>query len=665
MFACVLGLAAAILAAAPAETAPAVSPPPVEDYGRLPGMEHVTLSPAGDRYAFVARVGDQRRVVAGTFDHKVLANVPIGKVKVVGLEWAGDDHLLATTSATVNLGYGFSLSKTELASVVVLNLAARTSFTVFDPKFGGRVANTVVGNYGAAQISGRWYGFFGAYTYDQTGRPLQDENGELYPELYRVDLDTGAYILVGRGQPDLDDWLVGPDGKIAARSFYTEKNGAWRVTSAVSGHGPLLSGRDLGGGASILGFGKTPDTVLVDTPSDKGEVGREIPLAGGPAKEVIDDEAVAETLIDPINHLWIGVTEESDGQPARMFDPARERVIQAAIKAFPGYIVHLVSYSADFKHLILKTEGGDDSGTYWFLDMSGAQGRADPIGMPYPSIGPSDVGPTRMIDYKAADGLVLHGVLTLPPGRKASNLPIVVMPHGGPVARDYPGFDYWAQAFASRGYAVFQPNFRGSSGYGAALRDAGYGQWGRKMQTDISDGLAELVKEGIADPKRACIVGWSYGGYAALAGVTVQHGLYRCAVSMAGVADLSGFLSYIDDKFGADTAAKRDEKKFLGVTSIWTNAQVNDISPVKLAARADAPILLIHGDNDTTVPIEQSQAMKRALDADGKPVDFITLPGADHWLLEEDARVAMLKASVAFVMKYDPPDPAPTAVAAK
>jgi dipeptidyl aminopeptidase/acylaminoacyl peptidase len=662
MFACVLGLAAAILAAAPAETAPAASPPLVEDYGKLPGMEYVTLSPAGDRFAFVARVGDQRRVVAGTFDHKILANAPIGKVKVVGLQWAGDDHLLATTSATVNLGYGFSLSKTELESVVVLNLAARTSFTVFDPRFGGRVANTVAGDYGAAQISGRWYGFFGAYTYDQTGHPLQDDDGLLYPELYRVDLDTGAYTLVGRGQSDLDDWLVGPDGKIAARGFYNEKNGAWRVTGDAK---ILLAGRDLAGGASILGFGKTVDTLLVETPGEKGEVEQEIPLAGGPAKDVIDDEAVSATLIDPINHLWIGVTEESDSQPAKMFDPVREHVIQAALKAFHGYVVHLVSYSADFKHLILKTEGGDDSGTYWFLDMSGPQGVANPIGMPYPSIGPAEVGPTRMIDYKAADGLVLHGVLTLPPGRKASNLPIVVMPHGGPVARDYPGFDYWAQAFASRGYAVFQPNFRGSSGYGAALRDAGNGQWGRKMQTDISDGLAELVKEGIADPKRACIVGWSYGGYAALAGVTVQRDLYRCAVSMAGVADPAGLLSYIDDKYGADTAAKRNEKVFLGVTSKWSYAQVNDISPVKLASRADAPILLIHGDNDTTVPIDQSQAMKRALDAAGKPVEFLTLPGADHWLLEEDARVAMLKASVAFVLKYDPPDPAPAAVAAK
>src|SRR6202007_2715282 len=132
-------------------------------------------------------------------------------------------------------------------------------------------------------------------------------------------------------------------------------------------------------------------------------------------------------------------------------------------------------------------------------------------------------------------------------GREAKGLPLVVMPHGGPEAHDRPGFDWWAQAFASRGYAVFQPNFRGSDGSGDAFRDAGFGQWGRKMQTDISDGVAELARRGIVDPKLVCIVGASYGGYAALAGVTLQHGLYRCAVSYAGVANMDSMQIYDTD----------------------------------------------------------------------------------------------------------------------
>ena len=229
-------------------------------------------------------------------------------------------------------------------------------------------------------------------------------------------------------------------------------------------------------------------------------------------------------------------------------------------------------------------------------------------------------------------------------------------PHGGPGARDYPGFGWWPQAYASRGYAVFQPNFRGSTGYGEAFRAAGDGQWGRKMQTDISDGVAELAHEGVVDPKRACIVGGSYGGYAALAGVTVQHGLYRCAVSFAGISD-------IGKMYGDDTRESADSpdlthalKLQLGDRSGW-----RAVSPARLADKADAPILLIHGKDDTVVPISQSDAMEKALLAAGKPVERLTLPGGDHWLLGEDARVAMLKSSVAFVEKYNPPDARPPA----
>jgi dipeptidyl aminopeptidase/acylaminoacyl peptidase len=306
--------------------------------------------------------------------------------------------------------------------------------------------------------------------------------------------------------------------------------------------------------------------------------------------------------------------------------------------------------------MIVFTDGGDDSGTYWFVNID--KGSADPLGKAYPTVTSKDVGPVRMIDYKAADGLDLHGVLTLPPGREARNLPLVVMPHGGPWARDYPKFDYWAQAFASRGYAVFQPNFRSSTGYGQALYEAGYGEWGRKMQTDISDGAAELARQGIVDPKRACIVGWSYGGYAAQAGVTVQHRLYRCAVSMAGVSDLAKQLKYTEDEAGIDSPAARTWSLFLGVKSDW--GVLRDISPAMLASRADAPILLIHGNDDTVVPIAQSDEMEKALQAAGKPVERVTLKGADHWLLEQDTRVAMLKASVAFVQKYNPADSAPS-----
>jgi dipeptidyl aminopeptidase/acylaminoacyl peptidase len=308
-----------------------------------------------------------------------------------------------------------------------------------------------------------------------------------------------------------------------------------------------------------------------------------------------------------------------------------------------------VSWSADFKRLIVFTQRRGDPGTYWLVDGASAQVYGDA----YPGIPDASVAETRVVVYKAGDGLEIHGILTLPPGRDPKNLPLVVMPHGGPQAHDTLGFDWWAQAFAGRGYAVFQPNFRGSDGYGLEFRDAGFGQWGRKMQTDISDGVAELARQGLVDPKRACIVGGSYGGYAALAGVTVQQGLYRCAVSYGGVTDLPRMLDDEAQARGYVSATMRYWKQFMGVKP-GSDPHLADISPARLASRADAPILLIYGKDDTVVLPDQSLRMEQALRRAGKSVELVVYPGTDHWLLEEPSRMAMVKASVEFVLKHNP-----------
>jgi dipeptidyl aminopeptidase/acylaminoacyl peptidase len=239
-------------------------------------------------------------------------------------------------------------------------------------------------------------------------------------------------------------------------------------------------------------------------------------------------------------------------------------------------------------------------------------------------------------------------------------LPAIVLPHGGPAARDYPEFDWWAQAFASRGYAVFQPNFRGSTGYGPKLERAGDGQWGRAMQTDISDGLADLVRQGLVDPKRVCIMGGSYGGYAALAGVTLQKGLYRCAVSVAGVSDLQDLAKREIHDSDQDQILSRQLDRQLGPFDA-----LKAVSPIRLADHADAPILLIHGKDDTVVPYAQSVAMEKALKQQGKPVEFVTLPGEDHWLSRGATRLQMLTAADAFIERYNPPDANPAALAGR
>ncbi|HEX4197271.1 MAG TPA: S9 family peptidase [Caulobacteraceae bacterium] len=625
--------------------------PPVEAYARLPAMADVTLSPSGARYAYVTVDGETRKLVAATVDgNQALFASDIGKAKIVRIDWAGDDHLLVQVSHTASLGPEFAMTQLEFSAVIAINVTTGRAISVFSGN--ETVLDAVFNVAGTARVNGRWYGYFGGITLKKGLNGYAFDHG--YPDLYRVDLDTGDTSIAARGGESSHDWLVGPDGSVIARALYHQKTGDWAVAAGDAAGDPLTSGRDPIEGPSLLARGKTPEAILIEQPSDQGDVYVQAPLSGAPREVVGDGVGISEPLFDRNTRLWIGQIAEGDMPETTMFDAAVNGRMQSVRRAFPGLSARLVSFDASFNRLMVFTSGTGDSGTYWLVDVAGH--KANPLGYEYPDVQPADVGSIQMVTWKAADGLELHGVLSLPPGRAAKNLPVIVMPHGGPQARDYPVFDWWAQVFASRGYAVFQPNFRGSDGYGGSFRDAGFGQWGRKMQTDVSDGLAELARQGVVDPKRACIVGWSYGGYAALAGVTVQNGLYRCAVSMAGVSDLSSFLSYEADKQGSISATMRYWKRFMGDTSAFGGG-LGSISPAALAGHADAPVLLVHGRDDTVVPFAQSVEMADALKRAGKPVSFVSLDGADHWLLREDTRIAMAKASAAFVLKYDPPDP--------
>ncbi len=656
MFRVILGGLVAVLLGGGAFAAPQ-PPPPVEDYGRMPAMAHVTLSPAGQRYAFVETLGGKSRLVIADTNNHVLQAYRVGALKMEGLRWAGEDHLLLFTSVTANL-VDFRVEKNELAAVVVVSAVQNKAFSVFQTPVQTKVATAVFGTYGSAEIDGHWYGFFGGLTYNRQTLALVRPNprdGFYRPDLYKVDLDTGAISLAASGQEQISGWLVSRQGKVAARLLYNQTTGAWRLYPSDWGGEELAKGTAPIHDVSIAGFGRTAGEVLLESGGAEHDVLQEISLADGQVKATYDADKVGAPLYDRTTGLWVGETYESDdARSSKFYAPEQEAKLSAALRVFPKLITRLISYSADFNRMILFTEGGDDSGTYWIVDI--ARHTAQMLGCPYPTIVAAHVGPVRWVGYKAADGLAMKGVLTLPPGRAARNLPLVVMPHGGPEAHDMPGFHYWAQAFAARGYAVWQPNFRGSDGSGNAFRDAGYGQWGRKMQTDISDGVSELVRQGLVDPKRACIVGASYGGYAALAGVTLQHGLYRCAASYGGVADLDRMLDFETQRTGDFSATMRFWKKFMGAKTSGGSG-LGEISPDRLADQADSPILLIHGVDDTVVPIDQSQAMERALKRAGKPVELVTLPGADHWLLEEPARIAMVKATVAFVLAHNPPDP--------
>jgi dipeptidyl aminopeptidase/acylaminoacyl peptidase len=633
-------LAAVVAAALPRFAVAA--PPPLEAYGRLPAIEDAALSPSGGRFAVIMADKDGRKVVVRASDGEVLGGLGFGSAKVRGVDFAGEDHVLITITATVSRPV-MGLSTTEMAGLIVFNLKTRASYMIFGKS--NQYMDAISGFYGARQVGGKWCAYVGGVTWEAIGPHAG--GGVVYPDLYRVDLDTGRPEKVATSAQRDRDWLIGADGEVLANSVYDANRRQYTIYPGAGMERPVIqrAGDD---SVALLSPGRAPGTVVVVERTKDTIVGREIALSGGGEGAVlISGDNAAGVLVDRDDHMLVGMSSLSG---EKLLDPLLQRRIDGSRATFAGEEVHLAAFSHDFAKMIFRTEGPHDAGRYWLVDAVARS--AIPLGEAHPDVPPTEVGPTRMFAYKAADGLAMDGVLTLPPGREAKNLPVIVMPHGGPIViGDRVGFDWWAQALASRGYAVFQPNYRGTLGYGEAFRHAADGEYGRKMQTDISDGMAALAQAGIVDPKRACIVGASYGGYAALAGVTLQHGLYRCAVSVAGVSDMGRMLIWTRER--GDARDTRAQDFWRGLTGAQA-ADMDAVSPLKAAAKADAPILLIHGQDDSVVPIEQSRAMQKALAGAGKPADFVLMNGEDHWLSSAPTRLAMLSAVVAFVEKNDP-----------
>lgn len=244
-----------------------------------------------------------------------------------------------------------------------------------------------------------------------------------------------------------------------------------------------------------------------------------------------------------------------------------------------------------------------------------------------PRLPQAALSPTRVVNYTSSDGTPLWGYLTTPTSPGVH--PLVVLPHGGPEARDSYAYNFMVQFLAWRGYAVFQPNFRGSEGSGRRFAAAGHRQWGRIMQNDITDGVQHLIATGAADGQRICILGASYGGYAALAGATLTPDLYRCAISIAGDSDLIELLNHERREEGRGSMAYSYWRRLVGDPNEDREALIA-VSPARQAARARIPILLIHGEDDQIVPIEQSELMRQALRRAGRDAELITFEDEGH-----------------------------------
>lgn len=327
----------------------------------------------------------------------------------------------------------------------------------------------------------------------------------------------------------------------------------------------------------------------------------------------------------------IGYTYVEDKRQTVYFDPEFKALAASLSKALPNLpLVNFISSSVDGQKILLFAGSDNDPGRYYLYDkVTRSLGE---VLVDRPQLTGRHLASVKPITYRAADGVMIPAYLTLPPGKSPNGLSAIVLPHGGPSARDEWGFDWLSQFFAARGYAVIQPNYRGSAGYGDIwLNENGFKGW-RTSIGDVSAAARYLVTEGIADPKRIAIVGWSYGGYAALQSAATDPTLYRAVVAIAPVTDLGLIKSE-----AANFTNKRETIQFIG-----SGPHVVEGSPVRVARQIAAPVLLIHGDLDTNVSIRHSEKMQAELLKHGKSVEFVRYKGLEHQLADGEARAQLL-----------------------
>jgi dipeptidyl aminopeptidase/acylaminoacyl peptidase len=647
----VLGFAFLVLAHSVHAGASAVAP--VEAFGAMPEVSDVDLSPDGTLLAWHDESAKGSRVVM--FDlgtQKYRRAIPIDHgAKFRSLQWADNETLLITVSVFSNTGeaaaaWHYEFFRTFAADVaggkdrMLLMADGARDFVTGADLLAARTTKpktVIMSTLDYSATAGR----------QETGSRLaghRKDSGWVW-EVFEVDTRTGKGTKIEEGTQFTDQWLIDKSGNVVARSEWDPKEQSYTILAKKGlGWRNLLRQESH---AVMQGHTADETAIILSATNDQGRaILQTLPLDGSAKQVLLEDSTydVSDVVVDRFTRAPVSAELGGLVGSLHWFDPQAEKQYRSVAGAFPGKRVAVYGHTENNRLGLALVEGPSSPTTYYLVDF--VTHKADMVGESYSGLANVTLGEVRAITYKSRDGTSIPAYLTIPPGTSGKNLPLVVLPHGGPESRDTYSFDWWVQFLAVRGYAVLQPQFRGSTGFGEAWRKAGYHQWGGLMQDDVTDGVAALVDQGIADADRICIVGASYGGYAALAGAAFTPGLFRCAVSVNGVSDLPAMITYEQLHSGKESDAAAYWRDHIGSP---LDPQVAAKSPLRAAASVKIPVLIMHAADDTVVPLHQSEAMATALRTMEKNVTFIKLTGEDHWLSQAATRTQVLKEIDAFL----------------
>ena len=469
-------------------------------------------------------------------------------------------------------------------------------------------------------------------------------------DVYRININTGKMKMVAENPGDISGWL-------------TDNNGRLRVAVATDGVNTKLLYRrteqDAFRPICTTNFKDSIDPlyftfdnkhlyVASNIGRDKKAIYKYDPETNRHLELIYENPQVdvIGVLRSKKRQVLTGVSYITDKLHYHFIDRQREQLQNILESKLPGYEVVVSSMSKDETRALVRTYSDTSMGAYYYYDLTGQQFQKLADVSPWLDEGKMAV--TRPIQFQSRDGLTLNGYLTLPKGVEAKSLPVIVIPHGGPWARDTWGFNPEVQFFANRGIGVLQVNFRGSTGYGKAFWEAGFKQWGRKMQNDITDGVDWLVRQGIADPKRIGIYGASYGGYAVLAGLAFTPDLYACGVDYVGVSNIFTLLDTLPPYW---ELGRQMMYEMIG-DPVKDKALLTAISPVFHADKIKAPLLVAQGANDPRVKKAESDQIVQALEKRGIDVQYMVKDNEGHGFANEENRFDFYRAMETFLGRH-------------
>lgn len=621
--------------------------PSLKDYGTLPEIQLITISPSSNLVAF-RRVTPEydRIIVISLATKKQITALNVAEIQPNSIYFLNEDQLVLVASKITKV-HGYR-GKIDLSTAFLLDVKTGGIRQLLVPGDGVYRGQSGLGRLLGLSPDGN-FAYMPAYVGDD-----RSENPDY--SLMKINLkEKKSPAVYSKGINATTDFFLDAQGTVLAQESYDDRSNTHKIRVRkndewVDIYKEKLEIRE----KSFVGL--TPDyksLVMLDTNMDSGRTAYyTMSLADGSITGPIFSrtDADIEGVLTSFQRVVLGVRYSGLRPSYQFFDPQLNQRMKDIASNFPDQAVYLTDFTPDWKHLVIHVEGSSAPSDYYLF----AEGKpAQYLASSRPNINAEDLHPIGTINFKARDNLKIPTLVTIPKDKVAAmkNLPAVIMPHGGPAYHDEIGFDWMAQALAEQGYFVIQPQFRGSDGFGLEHEKAGHGEWGKKMQDDLTDAVNFFVKKGTIDPNRICIVGASYGGYAALAGGAFTPDLYKCVVSIAGIGDLKSMLAWDKSEHGKDSwIVTYMEQQF-------TNGEADTqamaaVSPEGFAENFKAPVLLIHGVEDKRVPFKQSEQMNKALKKAKKPVTLIELKGEDHHLSNSETRLQTLEEMVKFVNTY-------------